>query len=55
LYRQPIPWRYYAKDKATFLEYLEKFKAKYPVLEPQKVQFKLFRTKDFGNDFQLPQ
>jgi len=52
--RQPIPWRYYPDGQDAFKEYLTKIKSKYPDLDVDKAQFRLFQTTQFGNDYKLP-
>lgn len=52
-YAEPIPWRYYIQDRAGFNEYLQEAKSAHPYMDVTKAQYRLFRTKDFGIDFQL--
>ena len=51
--RQPVIWRYYLKDAAAFKEYLAKVKTRYPFLDVETAQFRLFKTKTIGHDYQL--
>ena len=46
----PVLWRYYWDGPDPFEKYLGEIKEKYPFLDLSKVQFKLFRTTQFGND-----
>jgi hypothetical protein len=50
---EPIIWRYYLKDAAAFREYLAKMKEKYPFLDMETAQFRLFQTTTMGRDHQL--
>jgi hypothetical protein len=49
-FRQPIPWRYYSDGPDEFRKYLDKMKSRYSSLEIGKVQYRLFRTSQFGNN-----
>ncbi|EYC52844.1 hypothetical protein AZ34_09110 [Hylemonella gracilis str. Niagara R] len=51
---QPILWRYYAEGRDGFNAYLASLKRSHPALETEKVVFRLFQTKEFGNDYKLP-
>ena len=53
-YRQPILWRYYAEGREGFNGYLASLEKIYPALEVNKVVFRLFQTKEFGEDYKLP-
>lgn len=53
-YRQPTMWRYYPDGREGFNGYLNSLKKAYPALETEKVVFRLFQTKEFGQDYQLP-
>ena len=46
----PVLWRYYWDGPDPFEKYLGEIKEKYPFLDLSKVQFRLFRTTQFGND-----
>jgi hypothetical protein len=50
----PVPWRYYLKDRAAFDEDLAKLKQKFPALDLDKAQYRLFETTEMGNKFSLP-
>ena len=52
-YGEPTLWRYYLEDRDTFNAYLAEAKKKYPDLDFTKAQFRLFKTKFFGNDYEL--
>ena len=51
---EPTLWRYYSKDKKAFEVHVEQFKTNFPFLNNNEVEFRLFKTKEFGHDFQLP-
>jgi len=52
--RHPQIWRYYIEGKAGFQKYLaERVKPKYPFLDMQAVQYRLFKTGAIGNDYEL--
>jgi hypothetical protein len=53
-YRQPILWRYYPDGREAFNEYLTSLKSTFPALEAERVTFRLFQTKEFGQDYKLP-
>ena len=50
-HQQPILWRYYLDGREEFNGYLKKV---YPASSLEKVVFRLFQTKEFGNDYKLP-
>jgi hypothetical protein len=50
---QPTIWRYYLKDAAAFKEYLANVKDKYPFVDVETAQFRLFQTTTIGQDYQL--
>ena len=50
----PVVWRYYLKDVAAFRQYVDKLKGKYPYLDLDATQYRLFKTTTIGNDFELP-
>ena len=47
-------WRYYPEGRDGFNEYLSSVKKIYPALDTEKVVFRLFQTKEFGQDYKLP-
>jgi hypothetical protein len=51
---EPVPWRYYAEGAEAFKMYLDKVKKKYPFLDLQNVEFRLFRTTTIGSEYRLP-
>jgi len=52
-YKQPTLWRYYMDGRAAFDEYLASVKSRYPMLNIEQTQFRLFKTTVFGNDYVL--
>jgi len=54
---KPMVWRYYTEDKDGFNKYVNKYvnkyKSYYPYINLNNVQFRLFKTNLFGNDFSL--
>ncbi len=50
---QPTIWRYHLKDAAAFKEYLAKVKEKYPFLDVETAQFRLFQTTTIGQEYHL--
>jgi hypothetical protein len=52
---QPTLWRFYEEGRKKFIEKMAVVRRKYPFVEVDKVQFRLFRTKIFGNPYELPQ
>lgn len=50
---RPMMWRYYAENKDSFLEFVASYKPHYPFLQLDEVQYRLFKTKEFGYDFHL--
>jgi hypothetical protein len=50
----PILWRYYTEDRKDFGEFYESYRLHYPYLDLNNVQYRLFKTKEFGYDFNLP-
>jgi hypothetical protein len=53
-HQQPILWRYYPEGRDGFNGYLSSVKKSYPALDVEKVVFRLFQTKEFGQDYKLP-
>lgn len=51
----PMLWRYYPEKKEDFQSQVAEYRAKYPFLEAERFRFRLFRTKYFGTDYELPQ
>lgn len=50
----PTLRRFYLKDRKYFVDYVNEIKAEYPYLNLDNVQYRLFSTKVFGNDYSLP-
>jgi len=53
-HQQPTLWRYYPEGRDGFNGYLASLKKIYPTLDIEKVVFRLFQTKEFGQDYKLP-
>jgi len=51
---QPTLWRYYTKGREGFKSHMNEVKQKYPFIDPDKVNFRLFRTSTLGQDYELP-
>ena len=51
---KPTLWRYYEEGRNSFRSKMMSVRKKYPFLEVDKVQFRLFRTKIFGLPYELP-
>lgn len=51
--QQPTLWRYYPDGQEAFKAYLGTIKNQFPMLNLDKAVFRLFKTKEFGNDYQL--
>jgi hypothetical protein len=51
---EPRIWRYYIEGRAAFKEYLTtRVTTKYPFLDADSVQYRLFKTSEIGNDYEL--
>lgn len=50
---QPVLWRYYADGKEAFEAQVKAYKKSFPFLELSNAKFRLFKTKEFGNDYKL--
>ncbi len=50
----PMLWRYYTPGQEGFQKHVAQYKSKYPFLEPQRFQYRLFRSDTFGTDYELP-
>ncbi len=50
---EPLLWRYYIETKSEFQRYVNSFKANYPFLNTEDVKFRLFKTTEFGREFEL--
>jgi hypothetical protein len=52
--REPTLWRYYIIGKAGFKNYLAtRVTPKYPFLDTESIQYRLFKTSTIGNDYEL--
>lgn len=49
----PTLWRYYSDGKEAFDAQVKEYAKRFPFLELNDVQFRLFKTKVFGNDYEL--
>ena len=50
----PTLWRFYLEDAEAFDDYINEYKAAYPYLNLDNAKYRLFTTKEFGHDFELP-
>lgn len=51
---EPTIWRYYTMGRRGFHEFLTKdVKPKYPFLDIDAIQYRLFKTSTMGNDYEL--
>ena len=53
-YYEPIPWRYYPNGRDNFNEYVTEFRKQYKYLADKEIIFRLFKTKHFGIEYELP-
>jgi hypothetical protein len=51
----PMLWRYYPISKEDFQKQVADYRAKYPFLEAERFRYRLFKSKFFGLDYELPQ
>jgi hypothetical protein len=51
---EPILWRYYPENKVDFQNQVAEYRTKYPFLDEDRFRFRLFRSKYFGTDYELP-
>jgi hypothetical protein len=51
----PMLWRYYPESKEDFQKQVAEYRAKYPFLETERFRYRLFKSKFFGTDYELPQ
>lgn len=49
----PILWRYHPVGEVGFKAQMDAFARQFPYLELDDARFRLFETKDFGNDYEL--
>lgn len=52
--QDPIPWRYYPRDREGFNQYISVIKKEFSAIDTDKVKFRLFDTTSMGNPFTLP-
>ena len=50
---EPIPWRYYVEGREEFGRYVEGFRERYPYIMDTAVQYRLFSTHMFGQEYSL--
>lgn len=51
----PTLWRYYPEGRANFESQLAEYKNSFPFLDLGDVQYRLFKTSEFGYDYELAQ
>ncbi len=51
----PTLWRYYPERHANFNRQLNEYKNKFPFIDMENVMYRLFKTTEFGHDYELPQ
>lgn len=49
----PVLWRYYSEGRNEFNKHLNEFSEKYPYIDLKNVQYRLLKTKVFGNEYKL--
>jgi hypothetical protein len=49
----PTLWRYHSDGRAAFQSQIQEYEDSFPFLDLSNVQFRLFNTKEFGNDYEL--
>jgi len=52
-YQSPIPWRYYPDGKEAFEFLKEEYSNKYKFIDKDKIQFRLLKTSNFGQPYEL--
>jgi hypothetical protein len=50
----PMLWRYYPQTNDAFQQQVAEYRAKYPFLEEDRFRYRLFKSKFFGTDYELP-
>jgi hypothetical protein len=50
----PMLWRYYPERQEDFQKQVAEYRAKFPFLEAERFRYRLFKTKYFGTDHELP-
>ena len=51
----PTLWRYYSNGKEAFESQIKEYQNSFPFLDVSDVKFRLFKTKEFGADYELVQ
>jgi len=49
----PTLWRYHSDGKEAFDDQVKEYAHRFPYLDLSNVQFRLFKTNEFGNDYEL--
>ncbi|WP_444916364.1 hypothetical protein [Microbulbifer sp. JMSA003] len=49
----PTLWRYHSDGRDAFDDQVKEYASRFPYLDLTNVQFRLFKTKEFGNDYKL--
>jgi len=49
----PTLWRYHSDGKEAFDAQVKEYAKRFPFIELNNVQFRLLKTKEFGNDYEL--
>jgi len=50
---KPTLWHYYSKNRQAFKEQITEYQNTFPYLDLSDVKFRLFKTKEFGHDYDL--
>lgn len=50
----PMLWRYYSESKEDFQQQVAEYRSKYSFLEANRFRYRLFKSKYFGTDYELP-
>ncbi len=49
----PTLWRYYPEGRAAFDKQIAEYKSSFPFLDLSDVKYRLFKTSEFGQDYEL--
>ncbi len=49
----PTLWRYHSNGKEAFEEQVKQYQNSFPFLDLSEVKFRLFKTNEFGNDYEF--
>ena len=49
----PILWRYYTEGQVAFDKQIAEYKSSFPLLDLSDVEYRLFKTSEFGQDYEL--